>query len=45
MIVLVEDNASDEKLTVLAFKQCGVANQIIVMRLLNQGVPDPRGTP
>jgi two-component system response regulator len=32
LILLVEDNASDEKLTVLAFKQCGVANEIVVMR-------------
>jgi two-component system response regulator len=31
-ILLVEDNGSDEKLTVLAFKQCGVANEIIVVR-------------
>jgi len=32
VILLVEDNASDEKLTVLAFKKCGVANEVIVMR-------------
>ena len=32
VISLVEDNASDEKLTLLAFKQCGVANEIIVAR-------------
>ena len=32
VILLVEDNASDEKLTVLAFKMCGVANEVIVMR-------------
>src|ERR1044071_10026699 len=32
VILLVEDNASDEKLTVLAFKKCGIANEIIVMR-------------
>lgn len=31
-ILLVEDNASDEKLTRLAFKNCGVANQVIVVR-------------
>jgi two-component system, response regulator len=31
-ILLVEDNASDEKLTLLAFKKCGVANEVIVMR-------------
>ena len=28
--LLVEDNASDEKLTRLAFKNCGVANEIVV---------------
>jgi CheY-like chemotaxis protein len=32
VILLVEDNASDEKLTVLAFKRCGVSNEIVVMR-------------
>jgi two-component system, response regulator len=32
VILLVEDNASDEKLTVLAFKNCGVANEIVVVR-------------
>ena len=31
-ILLVEDNASDEKLTLLAFKNCGVANEVIVER-------------
>jgi two-component system, response regulator len=31
-ILLVEDNPSDEKLTLLAFKSCGVANQIVVAR-------------
>jgi two-component system response regulator len=31
-ILLVEDNPSDEKLTRLAFKNCGVANEIVVMR-------------
>lgn len=31
-ILLVEDNASDEKLTLLAFKKCGVANEITVAR-------------
>ncbi len=31
-ILLVEDNASDEKLTLLAFKNCGVANEVIVVR-------------
>ena len=32
VILLVEDNASDEKLTRLAFKSCGVANEIVVTR-------------
>ncbi len=32
VILLVEDNASDEKLTLLAFKQSGVANEIVVVR-------------
>jgi CheY-like chemotaxis protein len=32
VILLVEDNASDEKLTILAFKKCGVANAVIVER-------------
>jgi len=32
VILLVEDNASDEKLTVLAFKNCGVANEVVVAR-------------
>jgi two-component system response regulator len=32
VILLVEDNASDEKLTILAFKTCGVSNQIIIER-------------
>jgi CheY-like chemotaxis protein len=32
MILLVEDNASDEKLTLLAFKKCGVANEVVVVR-------------
>lgn len=31
-ILLVEDNASDEKLTLLAFKKCGVANEVVVVR-------------
>ena len=31
-ILLVEDNPSDEKLTLLAFKNCGVPNEIIVER-------------
>ena len=32
VILLVEDNASDEKLTVLAFKKCGISNEVVVMR-------------
>ncbi|MGO8991972.1 MAG: response regulator [Polyangiaceae bacterium] len=32
VILLVEDNASDEKLTVLAFRKCGVANDLVVVR-------------
>jgi two-component system response regulator len=32
IILLVEDNASDEKLTVLAFKKCGVSNEVVVVR-------------
>jgi two-component system response regulator len=31
-ILLVEDNVSDEKLTLLAFRQCGISNKIVVMR-------------
>ncbi len=31
-ILLVEDNPSDEKLTLLAFKRCGVANEMVVAR-------------
>jgi two-component system response regulator len=31
-ILLVEDNASDEKLTLLAFKKCGVSNEVVVAR-------------
>jgi two-component system, response regulator len=31
-ILLVEDNRSDEKLTLLAFKRSGVANEIVVVR-------------
>ena len=30
-ILLVEDNSTDEKLTVLAFKKCGVSNEIFVV--------------
>jgi two-component system response regulator len=32
IILLVEDNASDEKLTLLAFKKCGIANEVVVKR-------------
>jgi two-component system response regulator len=32
VIVLVEDNASDEKLTVLAFRSCGVPHEFVVLR-------------
>jgi two-component system response regulator len=31
-ILLVEDNATDEKLTLVAFKKCGVANEVVVER-------------
>jgi two-component system response regulator len=31
-ILLAEDNPTDEKLTRLAFRNCGVANEIIVVR-------------
>jgi len=30
VILLVEDNPSDEKLTLLAFKKCGIANDVVV---------------
>lgn len=48
IILLVEDNASDEKLTLLAFKSCGVSNEVHVVRdgaealdhLLGPGKPD-----
>jgi two-component system response regulator len=32
LILLVEDNASDEKLALLAFKKCGVPCEIVVAR-------------
>ncbi len=32
IILLVEDNSSDEKLTLLAFKKCGISNEVIVVR-------------
>ena len=31
-ILLVEDNPADEKLTLRAFKNCGVANEVVVVR-------------
>jgi two-component system response regulator len=31
-ILLVEDNPTDEKLTVLAFRECGVKNDVMVVR-------------
>jgi two-component system, response regulator len=31
-ILLVEDNPADEKLTLRAFRQCGVANEVTVVR-------------
>jgi CheY-like chemotaxis protein len=31
-ILLVEDNATDEKLTLRAFDRCGVVNEIVVVR-------------
>ena len=30
-ILLVEDNPSDESLTVVAFKRCGIANEVVVV--------------
>jgi two-component system response regulator len=32
LILLVEDNASDEKLTLLAFRRCGIATDVAVAR-------------
>ncbi len=32
VILLVEDNPSDEKLTTLAFRKCGIANELVVVR-------------
>ena len=32
VILLVEDNATDEKLTLLAFRKCRVANKVVVVR-------------
>jgi two-component system response regulator len=32
VILLVEDNATDEKLTLQAFKNCGIANELAVVR-------------
>jgi CheY-like chemotaxis protein len=50
VILLVEDNASDEKLTLLAFRKCGVVHQMVVVRdgaealdyLLATGTPADR---
>ncbi len=32
VILLVEDNPTDEKLTILAFRKCGVSNTVVVER-------------
>jgi two-component system response regulator len=32
VILLVEDNRSDEKLTLFALQECGVANEVVVQR-------------
>jgi two-component system, response regulator len=32
IILLVEDNASDEKLTLHAFRQCKISNEVVVVR-------------
>jgi two-component system response regulator len=32
VILLIEDNRSDEKLALFAFKQCGVTNEMVVVR-------------
>ncbi len=32
IILLVEDNPDDEELTLLAFKKCNVANEVVVVR-------------
>ncbi|HEY5374746.1 MAG TPA: response regulator [Polyangiaceae bacterium] len=32
LILLVEDNSSDEKLTVLALRKCDVPNEVVVVR-------------
>jgi two-component system response regulator len=32
VLLLVEDNPTDEKLTMRGFKKCGVANEIVVVR-------------
>lgn len=32
VLLLVEDNPTDEKLTLRGFKKCGVANEIVVVR-------------
>jgi CheY-like chemotaxis protein len=35
-ILLVEDNVSDEKLTVRALGKCGVSNEVVVARATEQ---------
>ena len=32
VLLLVEDNPTDEKLTIRAFKKCGVSNDVVVVR-------------
>jgi two-component system, response regulator len=32
VLLLVEDNPTDEKLTIRAFNKCGVANEVVVVR-------------
>ena len=32
VVLLVEDNQTDEKLTLRAFKKCGIANDVVVVR-------------
>jgi len=53
-ILLVEDNANDEKLTILAFKKSGIANELVVCRdgvdalehlFGTEGAPEPQALP
>ncbi|MGH7283681.1 MAG: response regulator [Polyangiaceae bacterium] len=48
VILLVEDNPTDEKLTLVAFKKCGIANDIAVARdgaqALDYLLGDPAGS-